>query len=251
MAVMTRMVPSSAALILSSPPYGIGKTYEKALSVKDYLSGQRRVLAECHRILAPGGWLCWQVGNHVDKGAVTPLDLVLIPEIVDLGFSFRRRVIWTFGHGLHCKKRFSGRHETVLCFSVGAAIEPNYVAEADGDVWDIPNVKNNHPEKTAHPCSFPVELAERLVLSYSVPGATVFDPYMGVGSTLIAAARHNRIASGCDLDAEYVGIALKRLDQLALGTLRTRRMGTPIFQPRPQVGCRVSVDDESQFGLEL
>lgn len=99
------------------------------------------------------------------------------------------------------------------------------------DVWIFPNVKSNHPEKTIHPCQFPVELVERLVLSMTDEGDAVFDPYMGVGSALIAALKHGRDAVGCDNVEEYVEIARQRVAALEAGTLRTRPMGKPIYDP--------------------
>ena len=95
----------------------------------------------------------------------------------------------------------------------------------------FPNVKNNHVEKTIHPCQFPVELVERLVLSMTNPGDAVLDPYMGVGSTLIAALKHERAAYGCDIVPAYVDVAHKRVEQWRAGTLRTRPMGKPIYDP--------------------
>ena len=99
------------------------------------------------------------------------------------------------------------------------------------DVWEFPNVKNNHPEKTIHPCQFPVELVERLVLSMTNEEDAVFDPFMGVGSSVVAALMHGRQAYGCDIVEEYVDIARRRVDQLYAGTLRSRPMGKPIYNP--------------------
>ena len=99
------------------------------------------------------------------------------------------------------------------------------------DVWEFPNVKNNHPEKTIHPCQFPVELVERLVLSMTNAEDAVFDPYMGVGSSVIGALMHGRSAYGCDIVPKYVDIACERVRQLHEGTLRTRPMGKPIYDP--------------------
>ena len=93
------------------------------------------------------------------------------------------------------------------------------------------NVKSNHVEKTIHPCQFPVELVERLVLSMTDPGDIVLDPYAGVGSTIIAAAMHNRVGYGCDTNELYIKIAHQRLEQLAAGTLKTRPMGKPVYDP--------------------
>jgi len=107
----------------------------------------------------------------------------------------------------------------------------NPLGKNPGDVWVIPNVKSNHVEKTEHPCQFPVELIERLVLSMTEEGDSVLDPYMGVGTTVIAAVKHNRTGYGCDIVPRYVDIALERLAQLRHGTLRTRPMGKPIYDP--------------------
>jgi adenine-specific DNA-methyltransferase len=108
----------------------------------------------------------------------------------------------------------------------------NPLGKNPGDVWVIPNVKSNHVEKTIHPCQFPVELAERLVLSMTSPCDAVFDPYMGVGSTVIAALMHGRIGYGCDTVEEYVSVARQRLVALYNGTLRTRPMGKAVYDPK-------------------
>ena len=98
-------------------------------------------------------------------------------------------------------------------------------------MWEFPNVKNNHPEKTIHPLPVPVELVERLVLSMTNENDAVFDPYMGVGSSVIAALMHDRAAYGCDIVPEYVDIAMQRVHLLHTGGLRTRPMGKPIYDP--------------------
>ena len=103
-------------------------------------------------------------------------------------------------------------------------------------MWVFPNVKNNHPEKTIHPCQFPVELVERLVLSMTDEGDSVFDPYMGVGSSVIAGLMHGRTAYGCEIVQEYVDIAWQRVRQLREGNLRTRPMGKPVYDPTKPKG---------------
>ena len=107
----------------------------------------------------------------------------------------------------------------------------NPLGKNPGDVWIFPNVKNNHVEKTIHPCQFPVELVERLVLSLTERGGKVLDPYMGVGSAVIAAEKHNRVGYGCDVVPEYVDIARRRLRDLQAGTLQTRPMNRPVYDP--------------------
>ena len=180
--LLASMPANSVQLVVSSPPYNIGKSYEKRSPLDVYLDGQREVLEACARVLKPGGSLVWQVGNYIDKktGEVIPLDALFFPILKDLGLYSRNRIVWTFEHGLHATRRFSGRHETVLWFSKGndyafdldpvrvpqkypnkkhfkgpkrGELSGNPNGKNPGDVWAIPNVKHNHPEKTSHPCS--------------------------------------------------------------------------------------------------
>ncbi len=256
---MAELPEGGFRLIVTSPPYNIGKEYERRHPIGHYVEGQRRVIHECCRLLALHGSLCWQVGNHVRAdGEVVPLDLVLYPVFKELGLRLRNRIVWHFEHGLHCTRRFSGRYETILWFTKSAEYVFNLDAvrvpskypgkkyfkgpragefschplgKNPGDVWLIPNVKANHVEKTEHPCQFPVELIERLVLSMTKPGDRVLDPYMGVGSSLIAAVKNGRDGYGCDTEWRYVEIARGRLDDLRAGRLRMRPMDRPIYNP--------------------
>jgi adenine-specific DNA-methyltransferase len=107
----------SLQLIITSPPYNLGKEYEKKLKLENYLDQQAQVITECVRALRSSGSICWQVGNHVDRGAIIPLDTVLYPIFVKMGLKLRNRIMWHFEHGLHCKRRFSGRYESVLWFT--------------------------------------------------------------------------------------------------------------------------------------
>ena len=245
-------------LIVTSPPYNLGKDYETKTSLDAYLESQERVIRECVRVLHPKGSICWQVGNYVDNGAIVPLDAVLYPVFRSLGLKLRNRIIWQFGHGLHSTRRLSGRYETINWWTKSddytwnldpirvpskypgkrhfkgpniGKLSGNPKGKNPSDVWEFPNVKNNHPEKTVHPCQFPVELVERLVLSMTNEADAVFDPYMGVGSSIIAALMHNRVAYGCDIVPEYVEIAKQRVQQLRTGNLRIRPMGKPIYDP--------------------
>lgn len=263
LAYMRPLHSESMQLIVSSPPYNIGKSYEQRHELEEYVSQQSQVISECVRLLSPRGSLCWQVGNHVDDGEIFPLDIVLYPVFKNHGLMLRNRIIWQFGHGLHCSKRFSGRHETILwftktddyVFNLDAVRVPskypgkkhfkgpkrgelsgNPLGKNPSDVWDIPNVKSNHVEKTIHPCQFPVELVERLVLAMTNPGDAVFDPYLGVGSAVVAALKHERIGYGCDIVQDYVDVALQRVEDLRSGTLRTREMGKPVYDPTKPSG---------------
>ena len=246
-------------LIVTSPPYNLGKTYEKKrLSTDEYLDGQKNVIAECVRLLHDQGSICWQVGNHVENGEIVPLDVLLYPVFTSHGLKLRNRIVWHFGHGLHCSRRLSGRYETINWWTKSddytwnldpirvpskypgkkyfkgpnaGKLSCNPNGKNPSDVWMFPNVKSNHPEKTIHPCQFPVELVERLVLSMTNTGDFVFDPYVGVGSAAIAAMKHGRNAYGCDVVEEYISIAHDRIAQLFAGNLKTRPMGKPIYDP--------------------
>jgi adenine-specific DNA-methyltransferase len=255
---LQRLPSESVKLIVTSPPYNIGKRYEKRTTLDDYIASQMQVIAECIRVLHPRGSICWQVGNHVDGGEVFPLDSILYHVFKDHGLKLRNRIVWHFEHGLHCSKRLSGRHETILWFTKGddytfnldairvpskypskkyfkgpkiGQLSGNPLGKNPSDVWILPNVKNNHVEKTAHPCQFPVELVERLVLALTNRDEIVLDPYMGAGSSIIAALKHRRFGYGCDIVKEYVDIAWERVHALRAGRLRTRPMNKPIYQP--------------------
>ena len=248
----------SLQLVVTSPPYNIGKEYEKRLHLDLYLQQQAQVIAECVRALSPKGSICWQVGNYVDTGAIIPLDTVLYPIFSSIGLRMRNRIIWHFEHGLHCSRRFSGRYETIMWFTKSDDyvfnLDPvripqkypgkkyfkgaktgqyscNPLGKNPGDLWVIPNVKSNHVEKTKHPCQFPVELIERLVLSLTNEADWVLDPFLGTGTTIIAAIRHGRRGIGAETVPEYVELARQRIQQEVEGTLRTRPMDRPVYDP--------------------
>jgi adenine-specific DNA-methyltransferase len=245
-------------LVVTSPPYNIGKEYEKKLHIDLYLEQQAQVISECVRTLSPKGSICWQVGNYVDKGAIIPLDTVLYPIFSKFGLRMRNRIIWHFEHGLHCSRRFSGRYETIIWFTKSDDytfnLDPvripqkypgkkhfkgpkigqysgNPLGKNPGDLWIIPNVKSNHVEKTEHPCQFPVELIERLVLSLTNEGDWVLDPFLGTGTSIIAAIRHGRRGMGADTVPKYIKLARQRIRQEIEGTLRTRPMNKPVYDP--------------------
>jgi len=258
--LLKEMPDEIAKLIVTSPPYNLGKAYERRTKLEKYLDEQSRAIAECARILHPKGSICWQIGNYVQGCEVFPLDIHLYPIFKNHGLKLRNRIIWHFEHGLHCSRRFSGRYETIIWFTRGDDYTFNLDAvrvpqkypgkkyykgpkkgqfschpqgKNPGDLWTIPNVKHNHPEKTSHPCQFPVELIERLVLSMTNEGDLVFDPFMGVGTTAVAAVLHKRKAVGAEIVPEYVDIATSRVLKAVQGTLLTRPMDRPIYEPPP------------------
>jgi adenine-specific DNA-methyltransferase len=268
---LSRCPDGFASLIITSPPYNIGKEYESQTRLDCYLEQLAPILKELVRVLSPQGSLCWQVGNYVDKSEVFPLDIYFYPLFKKLGLQLRNRIVWTFEHGLHCSVRFSGRYETLLwftktedyTFNLDAVRVPSkypgkthfrpgpkygcpsgnplgknpsdvwklVAREWESGLWNIPNVKANHPEKTIHPCQFPIELVERCVLALTSEGDWVLDPFSGVGSALLAAVRHNRRAMGCERESKYIDEAKHRMNMLFSGELPYRPIGKPVYQP--------------------
>jgi adenine-specific DNA-methyltransferase len=259
MDVLKAIPDASMQLVVTSPPYNLGKEYESRTGLQKYVEDQSKVIRECFRVLKDKGSICWQIGNYVDAGAIVPLDILLFPIFQSLGLRLRNRIVWHFEHGLHCSRRFSGRYETILwftksddyVFNLDALRVPqkypgkkyfkgpkagqyscNPLGKNPGDVWIIPNVKSNHVEKTEHPCQFPVELIERLVLGFTEADDWVFDPFLGTGTSIIAAIRHSRRGAGAELEKKYVHLAKKRIMQALEGSLPVRPMFQPVFDPK-------------------
>ena len=245
-------------LVVTSPPYNLGKPYENKLDIQEYLDQQRKIISECVRVLDNNGSICWQVGNYVNNGEILPLDILLHPIFSSLKLHLRNRIIWHFGHGLHASKRFSGRYEVILWYTKSdeyifnlddVRIPQKYpqkkhfkgpnkgqlsghpFGKNPSDIWEIPNVKANHIEKTIHPCQFPVELIERLVLALTNETDWVLDPFMGVGSTAIAALMHRRRAIGAEIMKEYIEIAKERIHTAEKGMLRIRPIEREVYDP--------------------
>lgn len=249
---------ASVDLVVSSPPYFMGKEYDKSTKVDDFIEIHHRLLPELIRVLRPGGSLCWQIGNHVQNGTLVPLDALVYTAFRSSELLLRNRIVWTFGHGTHATKRFSGRHETIMwytkgdsyCFNLDAVRIPqkypgkrhykgpkkgewsgNPLGKNPSDVWDIPNVKAGHIEKTEHPCQFPVALVQRLVRALTSKNALVVDPFCGSGSAGVAAIIEGRRFKGSDLSDNYCEIALERLEEANMGTARVRPIERMVYVP--------------------
>lgn len=268
--LIAELADGSVQLTVTSPPYNIGKVYEKRTKLSEYLKGYKAFARTLFEKTADRGSVCWQVGNWIQSGEVYPLDIYFYDIFKDAGFRLRNRIVWHFEHGLHAQRRLSGRYETILWFTKGddytfnldpirvpakypgkrAFKGPNtgkptgnplgktpsdfwriIANDWDAQVWDIPNVKANHPEKTEHPCQFPVELVQRCILALSEEGDLVLDPFLGVGSAAIAALMHNRRFVGFECDTNYLATVKRRVAELKAGTLKLRPLGRPIHQP--------------------
>jgi adenine-specific DNA-methyltransferase len=275
-------------LIITSPPYNVGKEYETKQSIEKYLEQQDEVIKQLTRVISSTGSICWQIGNYVKNGEIFPLDIFYYQIFKKHNLKLRNRIIWHFGHGLHASKRFSGRYETILWFTK----EDDYIFNLDSvrvpskypgkkhfkgpkkgqlsgnpngknpsdiweiiidnwekELWNIPNVKSNHPEKTEHPCQYPIELVERCVLALTNENSWVLDPYAGVGSTLIASLKNNRNVIGIEKEEKYVNIAKDRIKKLFNGTLKLRPINKPIHKPSPKDKI-ARIPEEWLFGNE-
>lgn len=259
---------SAFKLIITSPPYNVGKEYEVKKSIDQYLNDQNEIIDELIRVLHPNGSICWQVGNFIQKGEVFPLDFFYYNILKKKGLFLRNRIIWQFRHGLHTSKRFSGRYETILWFTKSneytfnldsVRIQSKYPGKKhskgpkkgqysgnpkgknpsdiwnvllndwENEIWDIPNVKSNHVEKTEHPCQYPIELVERCVLALTNEQDWILDPFAGVGSTILASLKNNRNVVGIEKIKKYKVIGLSRIKDFESGKLKFRALGTPIY----------------------
>jgi adenine-specific DNA-methyltransferase len=234
-----RTLPDSCVdLVVSSPPYNLGKEYEAKRALEVYIAEQAKVLTECARVLKATGSIFWQVGSFSDNGVLIPLDIRIFPILEALGLKPRNRIAWVRQHGLHARKKFSCRYETILWFTKS----DQYVFDLDsirvpqkwqnkkhyrgerrgelscnpngknpGDIWLFRNVKHNHEEQTVHPCQFPEDLIARIVLAVTKLGDVVLDPYMGTGTVAVVSRDHGRHFMGAEIETRYHTVALRRL----------------------------------------
>ena len=257
--VIDKIPDNYIQLAISSPPYFIGKEYDTSKSTEDFRYLHLQLFNNLIPKLKEGGSICWQTGYHVQQNQLLPLDYLvysILNQYQEL--KLRNRIVWTYGHGLHTNSRFSGRHEVILWFTKGK----NYVFNLDdvrvpqkypgkkyykgdkkgqfsgnplgknpSDVWNIPNVKANHKEKTIHPCQFPIALVKRLILSLTNENDYVIDPFMGVGSSGAASILTQRRFIGCETEKKYYDVAVRRCKEASSGKLEYRPLNKPIFTP--------------------
>lgn len=237
----------------------MGKEYETSQDIADFKSTHLSLAPLLVRALKDGGSLCWQVGHHVRNGVTLPLDAIVYQIFADQPeLLLRNRIIWVFRHGVHANRRFSGRHETVLWFTKGQEYEFNldavrvpqkypgkkhYKGAKKGlfsgnprgmnpsDVWEIPNVKARHVEKTEHPCQYPVALVQRLIKALVPLGGLIVDPFLGSGTSAVAAVAESCRFIGCDRNARYTAIARRRVKQIQSGLKNFRPLDKPIHKP--------------------
>ena len=265
--LIKKIPDNSVDLVVSSPPYCMGKSYESPKNNPASFREQHiKLISEIYAKLKIGASLCWQIGYHVKNGVTTPLDFIIqdiinntLGDEISHNLILRNRIIWTFGHGLNNINRFSGRHETILWYTKGkdyvfnlddvrvpqkypgkksykgnnkGNFSGNPLGKNPSDVWDIPNVKSHHVEKTNHPCQFPVVIPQRLIKALTSKGALVLDPFVGSGTTCVAAILEGRRFVGAEINNEFYEIALDRVKKTLNGEINIRE-DKPIYKPNP------------------
>lgn len=231
---MVELPENSVHLMVTSPPYNVGKEYDQDITLKEYLDFLNQIWREVYRVLVPGGRACINIANLGRKPYI-PLHAFIIQGMLEIGYLMRGEIIWnkassssgSTAWGSWCSPSnptLRDVHEYILIFSKSgfsrknpnkrkATISRDDFLELTKSVWTFPAVS---ARKIGHPAPFPVELPQRLVQLYTFEGEVVLDPFMGSGQTAIAALNTNRHYVGYDVDVEYVNLAEKRIKQFIL-----------------------------------
>ena len=225
---MDELPDNSVHLMITSPPYNVGKEYDEDLTLDEYLSMLKRVWKETYRVLVPGGRTCINVAN-IGRKPYLPLNAFIAADMIELGYLMRGEIIWNKGAsaGTSCawgswrsasNPVLRDIHEYILVFcksdfkrkGIESTIGKEDFIESTKSIWDIPA---ESAKKVGHPAPFPVELPERLIRLYSFKEDIVLDPFMGSGTTAVAAKQTGRRWVGYDISQEYVDLASGRLSQ--------------------------------------
>ena len=232
---MKQIRPSSVHLMVTSPPYNVGKEYDDNLTIEEYKSLLKSVFQDTYRVLVNGGRACINVAN-VGRKPYIPIHAIIIDVMAEIGYLMRGEIIWQKGAsaGVSCawgswrsasNPVLRDTHEYILVFCKNSfdrksksesSIESNQFVEFTKSVW---NFSSESAKRVKHPAPFPVELPRRLIELYSFLGDVILDPFMGSGTTAEAAVICNRRYIGYDNNEKYVNIAKSRLARLSLPLL--------------------------------
>lgn len=226
---MARLPPASVHLMVTSPPYNVGKEYDRDLSLEEYRGVLRRVWVETHRVLVPGGRACINVANLGRKPYI-PLHAHVIEDMAGLGFRMRGEVIWDKAASASSSTAWGSWqsasnptlrdvHEYILIFTKGDfrrerpegredTIGREEFLEFTKSVWAFPT---ESARKIGHPAPFPLELPYRCIQLYTFSGEVVLDPFMGSGQTALAARRAGRHFVGYEVNRDYLALARRRI----------------------------------------
>ncbi len=234
---MLDLPDNSIHLMVTSPPYNVGKEYDENLSLAEYLAFLKEVWAETYRVLVPGGRACVNLANLGRKPYI-PLHSHLIAQLLDLGYLMRGEIIWDKGASASASTAWGSwqsasnptlrdTHEYILVFSKGNfrrarpagredTISRSEFLEFTKSVWALPA---ESARKIGHPAPFPVDLPYRLIQLYTFSGEVVLDPFMGSGQTSLAALKSGRHFVGYEINEGYVSLARKRIKEQRLQTI--------------------------------
>lgn len=228
---MKELPDKSIHLMITSPPYNVGKDYDKNLSLTEYLELIRTVMKETYRVLVSGGRVAFNVAN-VGRKPYLPLDSYIMNIMEDIGFLMRGQIIWdksassgvSFAWGSYKSASnpvLRDVHEYVLIFSKGTysrqkngkkdSISGDEFREYTKSIWSFPAAS---ARRIGHPAPFPEELPARLIKLYSFEGDVILDPFIGSGTTGVAALKLKRNFIGYEIDKNYCELAKKRISEV-------------------------------------
>jgi site-specific DNA-methyltransferase (adenine-specific) len=227
---MKELPECSVHLMVTSPPYNVGKEYDNNLTLEEYLAFLRKVWKETYRVLVPGGRACINIAN-VGRKPYIPLHASIMRDMIDLGFLMRGEIIWDKAASASSSTAWGSwqsatnptlrdTHEYILVFSKGtyrrhkmdgriSTISKEEFLEFTKSVWGFPS---ESARKVGHPAPFPVELPYRLIQLYTFSNEIVLDPFMGSGQTALAAHKAGRHFLGYEISEEYIRLAQKRIE---------------------------------------
>ncbi len=227
-----RDVPNNSVhLMVTSPPYNVGKEYDEDLTLEEYLAFLERVWREVYRVLVPGGRACINIAN-LGRRPYIPLNALIAKQMVDFGFLMRGEIIWHKGSSAGSSTAWGSwmsasnpilrdTHEYILVFSKGtfsrkeangkkSTISRDEFLEFTKSVWTFPA---ESARRVGHPAPFPLELPYRLIQLYTIDGDIVLDPFVGSGQTAIAALKTKRHFVGFEIDGDYAALARRRIEK--------------------------------------
>lgn len=229
---MPELPDNSVHLMVTSPPYNVSKDYDENLSLNEYLALLERVLTETKRVLVDGGRVCVNIAN-VGRKPYIPLTMYVNQIMLDLGFLMRGEIIWDKSASSGVSMAWGSyksasnpvlrdTHEYILVFSKGdfkrekkgkkdSICKENFI-QWSKSIWHFNAVS---ARKIGHPAPFPVELPKRLIEFYSFENDIILDPFMGSGTSAVAALQLGRKFVGYEINADYVSLANKRLQELS------------------------------------
>jgi DNA modification methylase len=231
---MKEIPDNSISMMVTSPPYNVTKDYDSNLTLIEYLDMLRKVFSETYRVLVNGGRACINVANLGRKPYI-PLSDYISHLMIDIGFLMRGEIIWSKGAGAGVSMAWGSymsasnpvlrdTHEYILIFSKGSFSRPkpegkeNTITKEQFMEWtkSVWIMNTESAKKVGHPAPFPVDLPYRLIQLFTYTNDIVLDPFMGSGSTAIAALKSNRKYVGYEIDQNYIDLAEKRIEPFRL-----------------------------------